>query len=181
MKESSSLKTPLDHTRPTYTMKFSAVLITSLLTAASAFSPSSQGRAFTARNVATDPEVSSGPSTDPVDKTLTGIDDDAAHDVFDPHAGNDPALTRNNKDEVWVSQVCFLELYMMVYVVERLLEDACPFPRPRPMLIYDSMTMRVQRKERINEPRYGLAVSSKIETFSHRILSSVHSILTSII
>ncbi len=89
-------------------MKFSAVLISTLFTAASAFSPSSQGRAFTARYVATEPEVSAGPSTDPVDKTLKGIDDAATHDVFDPLSGNGPALTRNNNEEVWVPQVCVL-------------------------------------------------------------------------
>jgi hypothetical protein len=105
---SALLHTFLNKIISTFTMKFSAILLTSLLTAANAFSPSTQGRAFTARYVATEPEVSTGPSTDPVDKTLTGIDDDAEHDVFDPHAGVDPALTRNNKDEVWVSQVCLL-------------------------------------------------------------------------
>ena len=88
------------------TMKFSAILFTTLFATASAFAPATSGKAaFTARYVATDPEVSTGPSTDPVDKTLTGIDDAAEHDVFDPHAGNNPALTRNNNDEVWVPQV----------------------------------------------------------------------------
>ena len=88
-------------------MKFSAIFLTTLLSTASAFSPSVafNGRAATARYVATDPETSTGPSTDPVDKTLAGIDDAAEHDVFDPHAGSEPALTRNNNDEVWVSQV----------------------------------------------------------------------------
>lgn len=87
-------------------MKFSAIFLTTLLSTASAFSPSVafNGRAATARYVATDPETSTGPSTDPVDKTLAGIDDAAEHDVFDPHAGSEPALTRNNNDEVWVSQ-----------------------------------------------------------------------------
>jgi len=41
----------------------------------------------------------------PVDRSMRGMDDDA---TFDPTGGRNPALTRNNKDEVWVSQVCFL-------------------------------------------------------------------------
>jgi len=39
-----------------------------------------------------------------VDHSLKGIDDGAAHDVFDPTAGDNAALTRNNKDDVWVPQ-----------------------------------------------------------------------------
>lgn len=42
------------------------------------------------------------PSLDAVDKTMQGIDNDSA---FDPTAGDSPAVGRNNKDEVWVSQV----------------------------------------------------------------------------
>jgi hypothetical protein len=82
------------------TMKFSAVLITALATTANSFAPSTNGRALFTLN------AESGPSTDPVDKTLKGIDDGAKHDVFDPHGGNAPALIRNNNDEVWVQQVC---------------------------------------------------------------------------
>jgi hypothetical protein len=37
-----------------------------------------------------------------VDRTMQGID---AAGAFDPTAGENPALTRNNKDEVWVPQV----------------------------------------------------------------------------
>ena len=88
-------------------MRFSAILLSTLVTAASAFSPSTTGRAaFTSLNVATEPEVSAGPSQDPVDKTLNGIDDGANHDIFDPQAGDKPALIRNNNEEVWVPQVC---------------------------------------------------------------------------
>ncbi len=89
-------------------MKFSAILLTTLssLSTTSAFTPSSNnnGRAlFTTNvNVAT---AAAGPSTEPVDKTLQGIDTAADHDTFDPLGGDSPALIRNNKDEVWVPQV----------------------------------------------------------------------------
>ena len=81
-------------------MKFTSFLLASVIAgSSSAFAPSSNGKAaFTAR-------FSTGPSTDPVDKTLAGIDDAAEHDVFDPLGGNAPALIRNNNDEVWVPQV----------------------------------------------------------------------------
>ena len=52
-------------------------------------------------NVANTPEVSTGPSTDPVDKSLRGIDDIVD---FDPTEGPNAALKRNNNDEVWVPQ-----------------------------------------------------------------------------
>ena len=38
-----------------------------------------------------------------VDKSMKGVDMDA--NTFDPTTGANPALTRNNKDGVWVSQV----------------------------------------------------------------------------
>jgi hypothetical protein len=90
-------------------MKFSSFLLASLMAGSSSAFVSSSNRktafATTARYVATDPEISTGPSTDPVDKTLAGIDDAAEHDVFDPLGGEAPALIRNNKSEVWVQQV----------------------------------------------------------------------------
>ena len=94
-------------------MKFSAILLTALFSTASAFSPSFNGRAATAKfaTVEETVEASTGPSTEPVDKTLEGIDDAAEHDVFDPHAGNGAALTRNNNDEVWVAQVCMSQCF----------------------------------------------------------------------
>lgn len=86
-------------------MKFSAVLLATLAATASGFSPiSTTSRPTFSLNVATEPEVAAGPSTDPVDKTLDGIDDDLSYDSFDPHSGDAPAMTRNNKDEVLVSQ-----------------------------------------------------------------------------
>ena len=39
-----------------------------------------------------------------VDHSLKGIDDGAPHDVFDPTSGDNAALKRNNKDDVWVPQ-----------------------------------------------------------------------------
>jgi len=80
-------------------MKFSAILLTTLAAAASAFSPSSNGRTIFTNNVATDSIVEAGA----VDKTLQGIDGDAKG-VFDPLGGDSPALIRNNNDEVWVPQ-----------------------------------------------------------------------------
>jgi len=45
------------------------------------------------------------PNMDPVDKTLSDLTEDAT--AFDPTAGGDrAAVTRNNKGEVWVPQVC---------------------------------------------------------------------------
>jgi len=49
------------------------------------------------------PAKSSTGKTDPVDKGMRSLDDDDA--TFDPTGGQNPAVIRNNKDEVWVSQV----------------------------------------------------------------------------
>jgi ABC-type transport system substrate-binding protein len=72
-------------------MKFlsATVLIASLTASASAFS-------------AVAPKSSAAKSSS-VDKTLHGVDADP--NVFDPTSGENPAVTRNNKDEVWVPQV----------------------------------------------------------------------------
>jgi len=77
-------------------MKFSCVLLTALFATSSAFAPSKSAFRTTSLNLE--------PSQDPVDKTLNGIDDGAEHDVFDPLSGAQPALIRNNNDEVWVPQ-----------------------------------------------------------------------------
>ena len=73
-------------------MKFSAALIlASFFSTASAFSavaPSSNGAATG--------------NPDPVDKSMKGID---AEGTFDPTGGENPALIRNNNDQVWVPQV----------------------------------------------------------------------------
>eukprot|EP00557_Chaetoceros_sp_GSL56_P000024 CAMPEP_0176496006 /NCGR_PEP_ID=MMETSP0200_2-20121128/10968_1 /TAXON_ID=947934 /ORGANISM="Chaetoceros sp., Strain GSL56" /LENGTH=415 /DNA_ID=CAMNT_0017893939 /DNA_START=168 /DNA_END=1415 /DNA_ORIENTATION=- len=90
-------------------MKLCPILIASFLSSrASAFTPapaSNNNKAASAFGVtSTKAEISSVPSTEIVDKTLTGIDDGVQHDVFDPLSGDSPALTRNNKSEVWVPQ-----------------------------------------------------------------------------
>jgi hypothetical protein len=73
-------------------MKFlsATLLIASLTASASAFSAVAPKSA--AAKIA------------PVDKTLQSVDADP--NVFDPTSGENPALTRNNNDEVWVPQVC---------------------------------------------------------------------------
>lgn len=43
-----------------------------------------------------------------VDRSMKGIDDKGA---FDPTQGENPALTRNNNDEVWVKQVCSRRIF----------------------------------------------------------------------
>lgn len=91
-------------------MKFSAVLLATFASTASAFS------AVSPNAPPATPVAATGPSTDPVDKSLTGIDDDLSYDSFDPLSGDAPALTRNNKDEVLVSQVCIC-MCMCVFIL----------------------------------------------------------------
>lgn len=84
-------------------MKFSAVLIASLTGATYGFAPSMQARRISPLFMA---DTASRPVTTPatnIDKSLDGIDGDSA--TFDPTEGDNAALTRNNKDEVWVQQV----------------------------------------------------------------------------
>ena len=85
-------------------MKFIA---TAFLLAASALSAS----AFSAVS-----PPSNGIKSDPVDKTLRGID---AEGSFDPTEGDNAALTRNNNDEVWNEQVLPTELHHNPKKVER--------------------------------------------------------------
>lgn len=82
-------------------MKFSAVLLASVLGAAGAFAPLKQ----TGRSSALFADTATRPtgSTDAVDKSMEGIDNDP--DAFDPTEGDSPALTRNNNGDVWVQQV----------------------------------------------------------------------------
>ena len=78
-------------------MKFSALLIASLVGSAYALSSATQPKTA---------KVSAGGAPNmagPVDKTMQGIDKDA--DTFDPTEGDSPAMFRNNNDEVWVKQV----------------------------------------------------------------------------
>jgi hypothetical protein len=53
---------------------------------------------------------------DSIDKTMRGIDDESGFD-FDPVAGENPALIRNNKGEVWVPQVRANEVLKKCYKV----------------------------------------------------------------
>lgn len=73
-------------------MKFStALILASMASAASAFSavaPSNSGASLG--------------NTEPVDRSLRGIDSDES--TFDPTDGDNAALTRNNNDQVWVPQ-----------------------------------------------------------------------------
>jgi hypothetical protein len=74
-------------------MKFhSSVLLASMVSAAAAFSA-----------VAPASSASATGSPDPIDRSMRGIDNDPA--TFDPTAGDRPAVTRNNNDQVWVQQV----------------------------------------------------------------------------
>lgn len=78
-------------------MKFYAALLMLTVGRVSAFSAVAPPKV--------DTSVSAGGNSEPVDRSMKGIDSDAA--TFDPTTGNAPALTRNNKDEVWVPQVCY--------------------------------------------------------------------------
>ena len=72
-------------------MKFYAALLLLTIGQASGFSAVAPSRA------------SASTGNDPIDRSMKGIDGPGA---FDPTGGDSPALKRNNKDEVWVSQVC---------------------------------------------------------------------------
>lgn len=76
-------------------MKFYAALLLLTVGQASAFSAVAPPKASS--------PVSAGGSSEPVDRSMKGIDSDAA--AFDPTSGDTPALSRNNKDQVWVPQV----------------------------------------------------------------------------
>ncbi len=84
-------------------MKFSTILLATLFSSSQAFAPNAGAGRFSALKV-TESEVGV-PSSDVIDKSLDGIDAGAEHDVFDPLDGEQPALIRNNNDEVWVPQV----------------------------------------------------------------------------
>lgn len=75
-------------------MKFyTAFFLSSLVSSVSAFSAVAPSSASAATG-----------NPDPVDRSMKGIDQDAA--TFDPTTGESPALIRNNNDQVWVPQVC---------------------------------------------------------------------------
>lgn len=77
-----------------YTAILSLACLASSAAAFSAVAPNTPGKAAVANG--------GGPSTDPIDRTMKGID---AKGSFDPTTGENPALKRNNNDEVWVDQV----------------------------------------------------------------------------
>lgn len=84
-------------------MKFcTALILASMANAASAFS------------AVAPPSV--GGNTEPVDKSLKGIDSDDSG--FDPTTGDSAALIRNNNDEVWVPQVRFLKVESLFIVMQ---------------------------------------------------------------
>lgn len=85
-------------------MKFSSLLIASILGTAAAFAPAPRFGTYSALNMVE--PVPKGA----IDRTLNGIDDEAKHEVFDPTVGERSALKRNNNDEVWVPQVSILLL-----------------------------------------------------------------------
>jgi hypothetical protein len=81
------------------------IFATALFLASSVFSAS----AFSAVSpMKVDPAKNMGDGPDPVDKSLKGID---AEGSYDPVAGENAALTRNNNDEVWVQQVSLLDIF----------------------------------------------------------------------
>lgn len=91
-------------------MRFSALLLTSLVGYASAFAPAAP-TAFRSSKlfVATEPEVGAV-AAGSIDRSMVGID---AKGEFDPTEGDGAALKRNNNGEVWVSQVCIYELFIL--------------------------------------------------------------------
>ena len=76
-------------------MKFVfAIFFASLVSGASAFSAVAPASAAAATG-----------NPEPIDKSLRGIDSNEA--TFDPTAGENAAVGRNNLDQVWVPQVRF--------------------------------------------------------------------------
>jgi len=73
------------------------IITFALFTASCAYSVS----AFSAVAPSSSGSVTGSGSSDEIDRSLRGIDDEAS---FDPTAGENPALKRNNNDQVWVPQ-----------------------------------------------------------------------------
>ena len=90
----TSSKPEIIFTMKFYTAILSLACLASSAAAFSAVAPNTPGKAAVANG--------GGPSTDPIDRTMKGID---AKGSFDPTTGENPALKRNNNDEVWVDQV----------------------------------------------------------------------------
>ena len=82
-------------------MKFTEVLLVACLAAASV-------SAFSA--VA--PKADAGAvKLGDIDRSMKGIDEKGS---FDPVQGENAALKRNNKNEVWVPQVRLIDIYMLL-------------------------------------------------------------------
>lgn len=60
--------------------------------------------AFTTPSITTTTHLHAEGNTDPVDRTMNGIDDNLGYDAFDPTAGSHPAISRNNHGGVWAQQ-----------------------------------------------------------------------------
>ena len=84
-------------TRATTIMKISAAILALAVSSANAFAPS----ASVSRTVTS---LYGAGNTDPVDRTMNGIDDNLGYEAFDPTAGDSPAVARNNHGGVWVQQ-----------------------------------------------------------------------------
>jgi len=82
-------------------MKFTNILFSSIIGTAAAFTPTTPRWGATTSSAlhAVEP-VAAGS----IDRTLSEVDHGAAHEVFDPTEGENAALERNNKGEVWVQQ-----------------------------------------------------------------------------
>lgn len=75
----------------------SAAILALAVSSANAFAPS----ASVSRTVTS---LYGAGNTDPVDRTMNGIDDNLGYEAFDPTAGDSPAVARNNHGGVWVQQ-----------------------------------------------------------------------------
>jgi len=80
-------------------MKISAAIIALSAASAAAFAPAAPSVGGTRPTA-----LLGAGNTDPVDPTMTGVDDGLGYDAFDPTAGDSPAVSRNNAGGVWVKQ-----------------------------------------------------------------------------
>ena len=77
-------------------MKISAAIVLAISATANGFTTSSPSASRSA--------LFGAGNTDPVDPTMSGIDDNLGYEAFDPTAGDSPAVARNNNGGVWVKQ-----------------------------------------------------------------------------
>ena len=82
-------------------MKLDILAVSSVVLLSTLSSVSVVVEAFSAPAV---PGRTTTTTTAPVDKTMKNVDKDPSTS-FDPTKGDQPALVRNNKDQVWVEQV----------------------------------------------------------------------------